>query len=194
MNEVAELLTGWPQSEATGQALTSVFRIENEKTRQSVVDPVALVLATGAPVGVHNHITLIARDGTQRTLDDSAAPIRDAAGDIVGAVLMFRDVGDRRRAERAIEDARAFAEGIVDTIREPLVVLDAEMRVRTANRSFYETFGPIPRKPSINRCSISGTASGIFLGSGSCSKRLCRATAASTASRSITPLKASAGA
>lgn len=140
MSPVAETLTGWPQSEAASQPLTAVFRIENEQTRQPVADPVAEVLATGAPVRTANHIVLIARNGAEWILDDSAAPIRDNAGALVGAVLVFREVGDRRRAEKAVEDARAFAEAIVETIHEPLVVLDADMCVRMANRAFYATF------------------------------------------------------
>jgi PAS domain S-box-containing protein len=146
MNAVAEALTGWPLSEAVGQQVTTVFRIENEKNREPVADPVAVVLATGAAVGIANHIRLIARDGAEWLLDDSAAPIRNAAGTLIGVVLNFRDVGDRRRAERAMEEARALAEAIVETVREPLVILDANMRVQTANRSFYETFRVYPKE------------------------------------------------
>lgn len=146
MSPVAERLTGWPQGEAAGQPLAAVFRIENELTRKTVTDPVAIVLATGTPVGVANHIILIARDGTEWCLDESAAPIRDGSDAVVGAVLVFRDVSDRRRAERAVEDARTFAEAIVDTVREPLLVLEVDFRVRAANRSFYRAFQASPRE------------------------------------------------
>jgi PAS domain S-box-containing protein len=144
MNPVAESLTGWRQNEAVGQALTSVFRIENEQSRQEVIDPVAEVISTGLTSGVANHIILIGRDGTEWILDESAAPMRDAAGTLIGAVLVFRDVGERRRIERAAEDARGYAEGIVEAVREPLVVLDEGLNVRTANRAFYRTFGGTP--------------------------------------------------
>ncbi|HUR55491.1 MAG TPA: PAS domain S-box protein [Gemmataceae bacterium] len=140
MNPVAESLTGWPQGEAAGRPVADVFRIENELTRRPVTDPVAEALATGEAVGLSNHIVLIARDGREWVLDDGAAPIRGTGGEVAGVVLVFRDVTDRRRAERAVEDARAFAEGIVRTVREPLLVLEADLRVRTANRSFYDTF------------------------------------------------------
>ncbi|MDB5312368.1 MAG: sensor protein [Gemmataceae bacterium] len=140
MNPVAESLTGWPQGEGAGQGLTAVFRVESEQTRRPVTDPVTEVLATGKAVGLADHTVLIARDGTERRLDHGAAPVRDAAGAVVGAVLVFCDVSERQRAVRAVEDARAFAEGIVQTVREPLVVLDADLRVWTANRSFYQTF------------------------------------------------------
>lgn len=141
MNPVAETLTGWPQGDAVGQPLTSVFRIENELTRLAVADPVTEVLATGLAAGVANHVVLLGRDGSEWVLDDSAAPIRDGGGKLVGTVLVFSDVGERRRIERAAEDARSYAEGIVEAVRESLVVIDADFRVRTANRAFYKTFG-----------------------------------------------------
>lgn len=144
MNPVAEALTGWPQGEAAGRPVARVFRIENERTREPVADPVGVVLATGQALGLSNHIVLIARDGTEWVLDDGAAPMRDLGGAVVGAVLVFRDVTERRRAEQAVEAARAFAEGIVATVREPLLVLESDLRVRTANRSFYDTFRVAP--------------------------------------------------
>jgi PAS domain S-box-containing protein len=87
---------------------------------------------------------LIARDGTEWVLDDGAAPIRDSAGAVLGAVLVFRDVSERRGRERGVEAARAFAEGIVETVREPLVILDSDLCVRIANRAFYQTFCVTP--------------------------------------------------
>jgi len=144
MNPVAEALTGWPEAEALGQSLPRVFRLINEETRRTVEDPVAAVLARGVVVGLANHTILIDRGGAERFIDDSAAPIRDRIGDLVGAVLVFRDADERRRVERSVADALAYAEAIVDTVREPLLVLDADLCVRTANRSFYRTFGGTP--------------------------------------------------
>jgi PAS domain S-box-containing protein len=144
MNPVAETLTGWPQGEALGQPLTTVFRIQNEHTRGKIIDPVAEVLATGLTAKVANHTILAGRDGNEWILDDSAAPIRDLAGNVIGVVLVFSDVGERRRIERAADDARSYAEGIVEAVRESLVVLDPQLRVRTANRAFYRTFGGTP--------------------------------------------------
>jgi PAS domain S-box-containing protein len=144
MNPVAESLTGWPEREAAGQALTTVFRVEDEQSRRQIADPVAEVLVSGSASPMADHTVLIARDGTARRLDHGAAPIRDAAGAVVGAVLIFCDVSERQRAVRAVEEARAFAELIIETLREPLVVLDADLRVEIANRSFYRTFGATP--------------------------------------------------
>ena len=145
MNPVAEALTGWSLADAAGLLSPQVFQVVNERTRLPVDDPVAEVLARGKVVELARRAVLIARDGTERPIDDSAAPIfarhQGQADGLAGVVLVFHDVTERRRIERAAEDALAYAEGIVDTVRESLLVLDNALRVRTANRSFYQTFG-----------------------------------------------------
>ncbi|HEY1376487.1 MAG TPA: PAS domain S-box protein [Gemmataceae bacterium] len=100
LNPVAERLTGWANAEAAGQPLDAVFRIVNEDSRQPVENPATRALREGVVVGLANHTALIARDGGERPIDDSAAPIRDAGGRVVGGVLVFRDISERRRAER----------------------------------------------------------------------------------------------
>jgi PAS domain S-box-containing protein len=146
MNPVAESLTGWAAGEAHGQQLEEVFRILNEETRQAVEHPIRNVIETGLVRGMANHTLLIAKDGTEWPIDDSAAPVRDAAGNLIGVVMVFRDIGEKRRQERTVQDALAYAESIVDTVRDPLLVLDADLRVRSASRSFYEDFGVKPRE------------------------------------------------
>lgn len=90
MNPVAECLTGWKNDEATGQPLESVFKIVNEETRISVENPALRALREGVIMALANHTILIARDGTERPIDDSAAPIRFEHGEIAGSVLVFR--------------------------------------------------------------------------------------------------------
>jgi PAS domain S-box-containing protein len=102
LNPVAEALTGYSEQEgACGSPLTTVFQIINEHTRESVDNPVKRVLREGRIVGLANHTILIARDGTQRPIADSAAPIRQPDGTIAGVVLVFRDATEQRRAEQA---------------------------------------------------------------------------------------------
>ncbi|MGI8409615.1 MAG: PAS domain S-box protein [Pyrinomonadaceae bacterium] len=101
LNAVAESLTGWTNSDAAGEPLDGVFRIVNEATRESVENPATRALREGAIVGLANHTVLIDKDGTERAIDDSAAPIRCREGEIVGCVLVFRDVTERRQAELA---------------------------------------------------------------------------------------------
>ena len=100
LNPVAEALTGWTEAEALGRPLSDVFAIQDEHTRQPAENPVPRVLRDGRIVGLANHTLLVTRDGRETPIDDSAAPIRDADGGIAGAVLIFRDVSDRRRSER----------------------------------------------------------------------------------------------
>jgi PAS domain S-box-containing protein len=109
MNEIAQALTAWPEGEAIGQPLEAVFRIVNEDTRETVESPVAKVLGEGQIVGLANHTVLIGRDGSERPIDDSGAPIRDADSGIMGVVLVFRDVSDRKAMDRERE-ARDAAE------------------------------------------------------------------------------------
>ena len=96
LNPVAESLTGWTFDEAQGQPLARVLRIVNERTRAPAVDPVAKVLSTGLIQGLANHTVLIAGDGTERPIEDSGAPIRNRDGRMVGVVLVFRDVSEKR--------------------------------------------------------------------------------------------------
>lgn len=103
MNSIANSLTGWKEKEAKGEPLSRIFNIINEKTRQQVEDPVAKVLKEGGIVGLANHTLLIARDGTETPIDDSGAPIKDAKGDIIGVVLVFHDITQRRKAEQEKE-------------------------------------------------------------------------------------------
>ena len=110
MNPVAEAITGWTMADAIDKPIGSVFRIVNEETRREVHDPIAVVLESGATQGLANHTLLIARDGVERPVDDSAAPLRDASGDLVGAVLVFRDVSARRADEKRLHRALAEAE------------------------------------------------------------------------------------
>jgi PAS domain S-box-containing protein len=123
LNPVAQALTGW-SAEALGQPLEAVFHIVNETTRKTVENPVSQVIRLGAIVGLANHTVLIAKDGTELAIDDSGAPIRDAHGRIVGVVLVFRDITQRRNSERTLEDADRrkdeFLAMLAHELRNPL--------------------------------------------------------------------------
>jgi PAS domain S-box-containing protein len=109
MNPIAAALTGWSTSDAVGKRLEEVFNIVNEETRAPVDNPVARVLETGRVQGLANHTMLLARNGREYAIDDSAAPIRDNSARLTGVVLVFRDVSARREAERQREAMLAEA-------------------------------------------------------------------------------------
>jgi PAS domain S-box-containing protein len=127
MNPVAGTLCGWPAAQAAGRPLDEVFRIINEQTRLPVESPAARVLAEGVIVGLANHTVLIGRDGTERPVDDSGAPIRGPDGHVEGVVLVFRDVTERRRVEaRLAEEARRkdeFLAMLAHELRNPLAAI-----------------------------------------------------------------------
>ncbi|HNX34470.1 MAG TPA: PAS domain S-box protein [Kiritimatiellia bacterium] len=100
LNAVAERLTGWTTAEAEGRFLVEVFRIVNALTREEISNPVEKVIREETVVELANHSMLIAKDGTEYQIADSCAPIRDASQNVIGVVLVFRDVSEeyRRRA------------------------------------------------------------------------------------------------
>ncbi|MDB5817425.1 MAG: bifunctional diguanylate cyclase/phosphodiesterase [Rhizobacter sp.] len=110
LNPVAERMTGWSADDAEGRPLAQVFHILNDQTRLPAQDPVAACLAQGAVTALEEHTILVSRDGRELGIEDSAAPIRDEQGQLLGAVLVFHDVSEQRRMSgemsyRATHDA-----------------------------------------------------------------------------------------
>ncbi|HQZ65222.1 MAG TPA: PAS domain S-box protein [Planctomycetaceae bacterium] len=140
LNSVAESLTGWTMKEAVDQSLDDVYHILSESSRQEVESPTARVLRQGVIVGLANHTLLIARDGTERPIDDSAAPIHNDAGENIGAVLVFRDISERKKLEKTMQDALVYADNIIATLRQPFLVLNSKLQIVTANHAFYQNF------------------------------------------------------
>ena len=128
MNPIAEKLTGWPAAEALGRPVAEVFHIINEETRSPAVIPVDQVLASGEIHGLANHTVIIARDGTERPIADSAAPIRDQAGPVLGVVLVFRDVTEEKKVEQALRENERRLNALNEELERRVMERTAAMR------------------------------------------------------------------
>ncbi len=137
MNPVAESLTEWAKNEAQGRSLADIFPLINEASRASVENPVSKVLQTGMVVELANHRVLRSRNGVEVLIEDSAAPIRDAQGNIFGVVLVFRDISERKRAEMAQLQLAA----IVASSDDAIISKTLESRITSWNMAAEQIFG-----------------------------------------------------
>jgi diguanylate cyclase (GGDEF)-like protein/PAS domain S-box-containing protein len=144
MNPTAERLTGWPLADALGQPLTDVFRIISAETRLPALNPVHTVMERGEVVGLANHTALLARDGREYQVADSAAPIRNAADQIVGVVLVFSDVSEKYRAEQAVHQRQAMLERTESMARLASFEWDVDTNAVTWSPEMFDLFGRDP--------------------------------------------------
>ncbi len=141
LNTVAESLTGWSDTDARGRPIEEVFAIIHEGTRETVASPVRRVLAEGIVAGLANHALLRSRDGREQPIDDSAAPILDDDGTILGVVLVFRDVTEQRENAHRVEQSEALKSAILETALDCVITIDADGRILEFNAAAEETFG-----------------------------------------------------
>ena len=142
MNPTAEQLTGWKLEEARGRALAEVFRITSGQTGEPAENPVDKVIASGQVVGLANHTVLTSRDGRQRQIADSGAPIKDRAGRITGVVLVFRDVTEPYRMQEALRENERFLRNVFDSIQDGLSVLDRDLNIVRVNKWMEQMYAP----------------------------------------------------
>ena len=141
MNRVAETLTGWTQEQALGRPLADVFRIVDVETRQPVVNPVHGALREGRVVTLGHDVLLLALDGTETPIDDSAAPIRDGEEQILGAVLVFHGIAERKAAERALRHSADELAEFFENATVGLHWVGAHGTILRANRAELEMLG-----------------------------------------------------
>lgn len=141
MNPIAEKLTGWKASEASGKPLPEVFRIFNARTSVPCENPVEKVFNTKKIIGLANHTMLVSRSGKEYQISDSAAPIMNESGKIVGAVLVFRDVTEEYHQKEELRSLRNYLSNIVDSMPSVLVGVDADGQVTQWNMTAEKVTG-----------------------------------------------------
>ncbi|MEN6626223.1 MAG: PAS domain S-box protein [Candidatus Sumerlaeia bacterium] len=140
-NPVAAELTGWPVDDALGRPILEVFQIVNEQTGQPFPDLVGEVLSEGAIFNLANHAVLIRRDGGRIPIEDSAAPIREADGHVSGVVVVFHDVTEKRRAQKALTESEKELRLVMDTVPALIAYVGSDMRYLRVNKGFEKMSG-----------------------------------------------------
>jgi PAS domain S-box-containing protein len=144
MNTVAQDLTGWKMAEVDQKPVSEVFNIVNETTRQKAENPVDKVLRLGTICSLANHTILIRKDGTEISIDDSGAPIKDAVGATSGVVLVFRDITERRKSEimlRRVEERNRLLADILERSSQPFGIGLPDGSLGIVNKAFCDLTG-----------------------------------------------------
>jgi PAS domain S-box-containing protein len=154
LNSVAATLTGWSAEEAQEQPIQNVFKTVDEQTRMAADNPMDRVLQTGTIVGATSHTLLIGKDGRERPIDESAAPIKNQQGKIEGVVLVFRDVTERRQAEKdrkrteeTLKDAdqkkNEFLAMLAHELRNPLAPISNALQIMRLTEGSGKSLAPV---------------------------------------------------
>jgi PAS domain S-box-containing protein len=142
LNPAAETLLGWTEREARDQLLSDVFHVVDEETRAPIESPTTQVLLRDGRISsLSEHSVLISRDGTERPIDDTAAPLRDEHGTIAGSVVMFRDVSERRRMELTLARSERELTDFFDNASVALHWIGPDGTILRANRAGLDMLG-----------------------------------------------------
>ncbi len=141
LNPLAERLTGWTQAQANGRPVNEIFRIVNKETRRPSTIPVMETLAKGTIQGLANHTVLIAVDGSECDIADSCAPIRGRDGQVVGAVLVFRDVTEEYAVQRALRDQQFYTRSLIESNIDALMTTDPSGIITDVNEQMVALTG-----------------------------------------------------
>ena len=142
LNPVAEQLTGWTLAQALGHPVSEVFHIINKETRLPATIPVMAALEHGTVQGLANHTVLMTRDGGEIDIADSCAPIRNRDLEVVGAVLVFRDVTEEYAVQQKLRDTSALVQTILSTVVDGIITFHAASgKIETVNPAAERMFG-----------------------------------------------------
>jgi PAS domain S-box-containing protein len=142
LNPLAEQLTGWTREQAIGRQIDDIFQIINKNSRQPVAIPVMNALSHGTVQGLANHTVLLARDGNEYDIADSCAPIRCRDGEVIGAVLVFRNVTAEYAVQQKANDSAALLQAILDAVSDGIITLHANgSLIETVNPAIETMFG-----------------------------------------------------
>lgn len=141
MNPVAEKLTGCTLNESIKKPVQKIFNIINENTREKVEDPVSKVIEKGLIVGLANHTILVCKAGAEVPIDDSGAPIKDKNGKIIGVVLVFRDISERKKSEEDLSRALQHLDAHINNSPLAIIEFDSQFRVIRWSEEATKMFG-----------------------------------------------------
>ncbi len=142
MNKIAEDLTGWKSSEANGLLLDHIFKIYNEDTGEKAADPVQNVVRSRKVVALDDHTILVTKNNKEIPIDDSAAPIINDKGDLIGVVMVFRNISERRKSEKEILSNQKFIKRIADSLPSILYIYDLKgPKISYSNYKIAEILG-----------------------------------------------------
>ncbi|MCP4723448.1 MAG: PAS domain S-box protein, partial [bacterium] len=141
MNPISEALSGWKQEDAKGKKIQKIFNIKNSKTGKKAENPVERVLKEGVIVGLANHTELKSKDGNRYQIADSAAPIMKEDGEVMGCVLVFRDVTEEyKQGEKLIESEKKYR-NLFESSNDANFILHPERGYIDCNRAALTMFG-----------------------------------------------------
>ena len=146
LNPVAVKLTGWTEEQALGLPAQDVFRIINEQTREKAEDIIGRVLRERSVVSLANHTVIVTRDGREIPVEDSAAPIQDNDGNLLGVVLVFHDVAEKRRAQEALRESESQFRTLANAIPQLCWIANADGWITWYNQRWYEYTGTTPEQ------------------------------------------------
>ena len=150
INDVAENLSGWTGSEAQGNSITDVFNVIDEKTGSKITSPIAQALAKGEVINLEDNLALINKNGEVIQIADSVAPIRSEEGEVLGGVLVFRDIRHQIAAMKQIASSQRSWDALFNTTNQSVLVLSPDFKILDTNDVVVKKSG-IPKKRIVGK-------------------------------------------